>query len=104
MIDNAIETKKATVGSLSSCFAIADNFNNLSTTVNSLSAILSGYLKVQNISTTYYTTLSNVGALITYNGTSDITLYITPDINITGFQTAVTQLGSGTVTIIISPS
>lgn len=95
MIDNTIETKKTTVGSLSSCFATK---NELQTTQRVNTLDLGNIL----IGSNYTLSLSDLGKMLMYSKTSPITAFVTSAINTIGYNTMITQLSSGSVTIALS--
>lgn len=91
-------------------------WNSTISTVNTLSAELttdvleiSSFVNEKFNKVTLGTTSTNIvltgadsGKLITYSNTSNITAYITPGINTTGYTASLAQLSSGTIKIAVS--
>jgi hypothetical protein len=60
------------------------------------------YLNVASISGNYLISTNDLGRMLVYSATSPITAYITSSLNISGFNTTVAQLSTGTITIVLS--
>jgi len=60
------------------------------------------YLNVASISGNYLISTNDLGRMLVYSATSPITAYITSSLNISGFNTTVAQLSTGTITIALS--
>jgi len=60
------------------------------------------YLNVVSISGNYLISTNDLGRMLVYSATSPITAYITSSLNISGFNTTVAQLSTGTITIALS--
>ena len=69
---------------------------------SSVQSSTSNYLNIDSISTSYTILSSDTNRLLTYSGTPNITAYITNNLNTTGFNTTISQLSTGTISILLS--
>lgn len=104
IVDNTEVTRRTTINSLSTIDVLTNKqeFNELKNSIVTLSSYWAGYLKINSATTNYRILSSDIGGMITYTGSQNITAFITNDINITGFTTTISQLSSGTVTVALS--
>lgn len=103
-IASAVESVSASfITSIDAISANIDSqFSELYSNINTLSSFWSGYLQINDASVDYIIASTDAGAIITYSDTQNITAFITPQINTTGFATTVAQLSTGTVTLALS--
>jgi hypothetical protein len=76
--------------------------DNVAAARNVLGVQASSYLSISSISSNYTILSSDANSLLTYSGTQNISAYITNNINTAGFNTTVSQLSSGTVSLLLS--
>lgn len=83
-----------------------DKVDDVYTTVQSQSSSWStdwtGQLVIKELAGNYLIESSDIGKILTYSYSAPITAYISQQINTTGFNTTISQLSSGTVTVLLS--
>jgi hypothetical protein len=100
VLDDASVTRKTTVRSLSTFYF--EKLNEIKNAVIALSSYWSTSLNINNVTGDYKITPLDSAGMVAYSGTQNITAFITNDIDLTGLNTTIAQLSSGTVTVALS--
>lgn len=101
VLDDTSVTRKTTVRSLSTFYFETNEqkLNEIKNAVITLSSYWSTSLNLNPVTINYTILPTDSAGMIIYSGTQNITAFITNSINITGFNTTISQLSTGTITI-----